>query len=59
MSITRIQILRLYKDIARYSEELKYTDKDYFLRRVRKEFKKNRELENEKEISFNYKVNHL
>lgn len=49
------QILRLYKDILRYGQQLKYTDKNYFYNRVQIEFKKNKDL-NDTEITFNYKV---
>lgn len=56
MSVTRSQILKLYKDINRYTKELKYTDKEYFLKRVRNQFKKNKVLDDDKEILFNYQV---
>lgn len=50
------QILRLYKDILRYGQELKYTDKHYFYTRIKSEFKKNKALLNAEEISYNYEV---
>lgn len=34
----RIQVLNLYKRLLRYSEELVLTDKEYFVRRIQKEF---------------------
>lgn len=56
---TRQQILKLYKDLLRYGETLQYTDKDFFTKKIRKEFKKNRSLEDTSEIDVNYKVSLL
>ena len=36
-------VLQLYKALLRYGDNLKFTDKQYFFRRVREEFEKNRE----------------
>lgn len=36
--ITKIEILCLYRNIIRHSKRLRFTDKDYFLTRVRQEF---------------------
>ncbi|XP_068898977.1 mitochondrial ribosome and complex I assembly factor AltMIEF1 [Tenebrio molitor] len=52
--ITKLQILKLYKDLLRYGQGLRFTDKDYFCNRIRREFRKNRELGDESEISFNF-----
>lgn len=54
--IPRYQILGLYKNLLRYSEGLKYTDKKYFVHRVRKGFLNNRSLTEEKDIDFHFKV---
>ncbi|KAH0819677.1 hypothetical protein GEV33_003119 [Tenebrio molitor] len=54
--ITKLQILKLYKDLLRYGQGLRFTDKDYFCNRIRREFRKNRELGDESEISFNFEV---
>ncbi|XP_064210745.1 mitochondrial ribosome and complex I assembly factor AltMIEF1 [Tribolium castaneum] len=52
--VTKIQILKLYKDLLRYGQNLKFTDKDYFHKRIRREFRKNRDLTDESAISFNF-----
>lgn len=49
-----IQVLKLYKDLLRYGQDLQFTDKQYFYRRIKKEFKKNKTLTEPKDISFNY-----
>lgn len=51
-----IQIRRLYKDLLRYGQELKYTDKPYFYDRIKKEFKSNKLCTNTEEILFNFEV---
>lgn len=55
-SPTSAQILRLYRDLLRYGQELKYTNKNYFYKRIKTEFKRNKDLSNFEEIEFNYKV---
>ncbi|XP_017097510.2 mitochondrial ribosome and complex I assembly factor AltMIEF1 [Drosophila bipectinata] len=52
---SRQQVLRLYKHLIRYGNHLKLTDKNYFLGRVRYEFRDSRGLTNPTEIEFNYK----
>ena len=42
--------LALYRSILRYAAQLKYTDKDFFVQRVRKEFKDSKSLTEEKQI---------
>lgn len=56
MNVSKIQILKLYKDIIRYGQQLKYTDKEYYFHRVRQEFRRNKHLEDVNQISFNYNV---
>lgn len=56
MRVSRQEILRLYKELISYSKTLKYTDKDYYLRRVKKEFTENKSLEDTKEIFHQYSV---
>lgn len=56
MNTTRQQVLKLYKDLLRYGETLQHTDKEFYSKRIKKEFKKNRNLEEPSEINFNYKV---
>lgn len=50
------QILKLYKDLLRYGQQLKLTDKDYFCDRIRSEFHKNKSLTEESEINYNFEV---
>ncbi|CAH0555824.1 unnamed protein product [Brassicogethes aeneus] len=50
----RIQILKLYKDLLRYGQQLKLTDKKYFEERIKTEFRKNIGLTDEKDISYNF-----
>lgn len=52
----RSKILGLYKSLIRYSETLQFTDKKYFVHRVRKGFLANRELKDKAQIEFHYKV---
>ncbi|GFS30340.1 uncharacterized protein TNIN_340671 [Trichonephila inaurata madagascariensis] len=54
MTITRLNIIQLYRDILKYSKTLKFTDKDYFLHQVKKEFKENKHLTNTEEISYHF-----
>lgn len=53
---TSRQVLQLYRNLMRYSKELKFTDQEYFRRRVRKEFRLNKSLETKADIEFNIKV---
>jgi hypothetical protein len=39
MIITRVSILQLYKSLHRYGQQLKFTDKSYFLKTIREEFR--------------------
>lgn len=48
----RNTVLKLYKDLLRYGENLKYTDKEYFRFRIRKNFKQNKHLIDQTEIEF-------
>lgn len=53
---SRQQVLRLYKHLIRYGNQLQLTDKSYFLGRVRREFRDNsNEIEQDK-INFCFKV---
>ncbi|GFS71011.1 probable peptide chain release factor C12orf65, mitochondrial [Nephila pilipes] len=55
MTITRLNVIQLYKDILKYSKTLKLTDKDYFLQQVKKEFKGNKHLTSSEDISYHFK----
>lgn len=53
----RRSILKLYKDLLRYGENLKYTDKKYFRQRIRENFKQNKCITDQIEIEFQLQVN--
>jgi len=44
--------LGLYKQLVRYGQNLKYTDKDFYFRKIRTEFEKNRQLTNPAEVKY-------
>lgn len=56
---TRVEILKLYKNLLRYGEQLKFTNKDYFTRRIRKEFQSNKDLTDESAINLRFEVSLL
>jgi len=43
---------RLYKELLRYGQNLKYTNKNYYYRRIRAEFENNRFLSEKEDIQF-------
>ncbi|XP_052757504.1 MIEF1 upstream open reading frame protein [Galleria mellonella] len=51
---TRLEILRLYKNLILYSNSLRLTDPIYFRRKVSNEFRKNKSLTSSEDISFAY-----
>lgn len=55
MTIERTQILKLYKELLRYSNTLVYTDKSYYLRRIKQKFRDNQALSDTNDIDFCYK----
>lgn len=55
---TSRQVLQLYRKLMRYGQNLKFTDQEYFRRRIRKEFRINKELQSQADIEFNIKVIH-
>lgn len=54
--MSRHAVLRLYKNILRYGQHLRFTDKEYFRYRVRKAFKDNKSLTDEAAIDFQLQV---
>jgi len=42
----------LYKELLRYGQALKYTDKQFFYRRIRSEFENNRVLTDGEKVTF-------
>ncbi|GBM14204.1 hypothetical protein AVEN_61016-1 [Araneus ventricosus] len=55
MTIPRSNVIRLYKDLLKYSKTLKYTDKSYYLNQVKKEFTENKNLTSSEEISYHFR----
>jgi len=53
-TLSKSDIRVLYKKLLRYSNSLKYTDKNYYLDRIRGEFWRNRELTDKEEIHFQF-----
>ncbi|XP_059607684.1 mitochondrial ribosome and complex I assembly factor AltMIEF1 [Phlebotomus argentipes] len=49
------QVIKLYRDLLKYGEQLKFTDKEYFKKRIRKEFEENKHLTSSEDILFNFK----
>jgi hypothetical protein len=41
MNVSKSVVLKLYRDLFKFSEKLKYTDKTYYRQYIRKEFEKN------------------
>lgn len=56
MTITRLQVKQLYKELLKYGCSLKLTDKNYFKGRIKQEFSDNKELVKPDEIQFFYDV---
>ena len=50
MSSRQLEVLRLYRDLLRYSQTLKYTDVNFYLTRIKQEFAKGKTLENEDDV---------
>lgn len=48
--------LSLYKNLVRYGQQLQYTDKEFFLKRIRMEFKNSKNF-NQKQIQHALRVN--
>lgn len=54
---TAKHILRLYKDLLRYGQQLKYTDQHYFINWIQREFRENKVLGSPEKILFSIQVN--
>lgn len=59
MNLNRSLILKLYRDLLKYSQELKYTDKTYYKQYIRNQFEKNKDLNNESLIDLVYQKGHV
>ncbi|XP_077291079.1 mitochondrial ribosome and complex I assembly factor AltMIEF1 [Arctopsyche grandis] len=49
------EVLKLYKQLLRYGQQLHLTDKKYYQQRIVNEFKKNKDLLTKEDIDFNFK----
>ena len=56
MAITSSDVRVLYKSLLRYSQKLVFTDRDFYLNRIRKELKDNKSLTKPEDIEYYYQV---
>lgn len=49
---SRGQVLQLYRALLQYGRTLELTDQDYFMHRIRKEFKNNKNVVNPTDVKF-------
>lgn len=56
MTITRLQVKQLYKELLKYGCSLKLTDKNYYKNRIKQEFLNNKHLVKPEDIQFFYHV---
>ncbi|XP_008189720.3 uncharacterized protein LOC103311783 [Acyrthosiphon pisum] len=56
MTITHLQVKKLYKELLKYGCSLKLTDKNYYKSRIKQEFLDNKQLVKPEEIKFFYDV---
>jgi len=56
MTITHLQVKQLYKELLKYGNNLKLTDKNYYKIRIKQEFLNNKQLVKQEEIKFFYDV---
>lgn len=59
MSLSKEAVLSLYRSILRRGNNLQYTDKSYYMKRVRAEFEANRHLTNAETKDFYFNVSYL
>ena len=55
MTIRKSLILQLYKNLFKYGQQLKYTDKNYYFEYIRKQFQ-SANIEDTKKIEILFKV---
>ena len=56
LTVLRMEVLRIYRTILRQCRSLRYTDKEFFRREIRKEFDKWKHEKDSEEIEFQVKV---
>ncbi|XP_040358832.1 MIEF1 upstream open reading frame protein isoform X2 [Ixodes scapularis] len=54
--LSKAAVLNLYRSLVRYARDLELSDKPYYLRRLRTEFEKHRDLADDKERQFYFQV---
>ncbi|RWS30903.1 LYR motif-containing protein 4-like protein [Leptotrombidium deliense] len=54
MAVNGKQVVDLYRQLLRFSRTLRFTDKQFFVKRVKTEFRNNRTLTDQQKIEFNY-----
>lgn len=59
MTINRLQVKQLYKELLKYGFSLKLTDKNYYKSRIKQEFLDNSQLVKPDEIQFFYNVSEI
>lgn len=55
MSVSRAEVLKLYKNLMLYSKSLRFTDVKYYKNRISTEFKQNKSLSKPEDITFAFK----
>ncbi|XP_015521436.2 mitochondrial ribosome and complex I assembly factor AltMIEF1-like [Neodiprion pinetum] len=48
----RTKVLRLYKDLLRYGQNLRYTDQELFKNKIKGNFRRSKDLSDVKDIEF-------
>ncbi|XP_050541102.1 uncharacterized protein LOC126905453 isoform X1 [Daktulosphaira vitifoliae] len=56
MPISTLHIRKLYKELLKYGQTLELTNKNYYQKRIKQEFVKNKELADPEKIHFFYNV---
>lgn len=54
--VSRSSVIRLYKDLLRYTKQIQYSDKEYYINRVKSEFRSRKNLSEPKDIEYYYMV---
>ncbi|XP_050541104.1 electron transfer flavoprotein regulatory factor 1 isoform X2 [Daktulosphaira vitifoliae] len=54
MPISTLHIRKLYKELLKYGQTLELTNKNYYQKRIKQEFVKNKELADPEKIHFFY-----
>lgn len=56
---SKLEILKLYKQLLRYGQQLHLTDKKYYQQRIVNEFKKNKDLDKKEDINFHFQASFI